>query len=167
MADGVAITAGSGTTIYTDDLGASGHVQRIKAGWGAENSYNDPAVATPLPVQATSESSQMTMGGTVVTPGFAVINTSSSGDTTLVAAAGASKVIRVIAYTLVCDAAVAVKFTSGAGGTALSGAMSFAANGGASAQCEKGLFQTATNTALVINLSAAVGVRGHLTYIAG
>lgn len=30
MADGVAITAGSGTTIATDDTGASGHVQLVK-----------------------------------------------------------------------------------------------------------------------------------------
>lgn len=30
MADGIAITAGSGTTVATDDLGATGHVQWVK-----------------------------------------------------------------------------------------------------------------------------------------
>ena len=30
MADGIAITAGSGTTILTDDTGAGGHAQVVK-----------------------------------------------------------------------------------------------------------------------------------------
>jgi hypothetical protein len=38
MADGVAITAGSGTTISTDDAGASGHVQRVKLTYSADGS---------------------------------------------------------------------------------------------------------------------------------
>lgn len=38
MADGVAITAGSGTTIFTDDLGASGHAQYMKLLDGTNNS---------------------------------------------------------------------------------------------------------------------------------
>jgi len=162
----VQVTAGAGTTIATDDIGSGVQVQRVKPVWGADGTGTDTQIAQPLPVQATPESSQMTMGGTVVTPQFAVINTSASGDTTLVSAVSA-KVTRVIAYTLVCDGVVAVKFTSGAAGTALTGAMSFAANGGAASACDRGLFQTATNTALVINLSSAVGVRGHITYIQG
>lgn len=166
MADNVAITAGSGTTIATDDI-AGVQVQRVKPTWGADGTATDTQVSQPLPVQSSIESSQMTMAGTVVTPLYAVINTSASGDTSLVSAV-ASKVIRVIAYTFVCDGAVAVKFTSGAAGTALTGAMSCAANGGATPPyCPAGHFQTASNTALVINLSAAVGVRGHLTYITG
>jgi hypothetical protein len=38
MADGVAITAGSGTTIATDDAGASGHVQIVKLALSADGS---------------------------------------------------------------------------------------------------------------------------------
>jgi len=167
LADNVSITAGSGTNIATDDIGGGVQAQRVKPVWGVDGTGTDTSVANPMPVQNTSESSQMTMAGTVVTPLYAVINVSSSGDNTLVAAV-TSKVIRVLAYTLVCDNAVAVKFTSGAAGTALTGAMSFAANGGATPPyCEKGHFQTASNTALVLNLSGAVGVRGHLTYITG
>lgn len=47
MADGVAITAGSGTTIATDDSGASGHVQIVKLALSADGS------ATPIPADAT------------------------------------------------------------------------------------------------------------------
>lgn len=169
MADNVAITAGAGTTIATDDIGSGVQVQRIKPVWGTDGVGTDTSVANPLPSQTTPESSQMTMNGVITTPLYAVINSSSSGDTTLVAAV-TSKVIRVLSYTLVADGptTVAVKFTSGTAGTALTGAMSFAANGGAAVPyCPAGHFQTATNTALVINLSGAVGVRGHLTYITG
>jgi hypothetical protein len=38
MADGVAITAGSGTTIATDDAGATGHVQIVKLAVSADGS---------------------------------------------------------------------------------------------------------------------------------
>jgi len=47
MADGVAITAGSGTTIATDDAGATGHVQIVKLAISADGS------ATPIPADAT------------------------------------------------------------------------------------------------------------------
>lgn len=165
MADNATLPA-TGSIVAANDIGAGVLVQRVKPVWGAPGTGTDTQVAQPLPVQASAESSQMTMLGTVVTPQYAIINTSSTGNTTLVAAV-AAKVTRVIAYALVCDGTVAVKFTSGAGGTNLTGAMSFVANGGVTTQCDKGLFQTATNTDLVLNLSGAVGVRGHLTYIQG
>lgn len=47
MADGVQITAGSGTTIATDDAGAGGHVQVVKLAIAADGS------ATALPGDAT------------------------------------------------------------------------------------------------------------------
>jgi hypothetical protein len=47
MADGVAITAGSGTTIATDDAGATGHVQIVKLALSADGS------ATPISADAT------------------------------------------------------------------------------------------------------------------
>jgi hypothetical protein len=49
MADNVAITAGSGTTIATDDVGGAQY-QRVKVVWGADGSVNDTSVAAPLPV---------------------------------------------------------------------------------------------------------------------
>lgn len=168
MAENVQITAGSGTTIATDDCTINAtavQVQRVKTGWGADSVYNDPAIATPVPVQNTLETSQMSSVGTIVTPKFGVINVSSSGDTQLVATDSSHK-IRVLNYSLVCDGAVAVKFTKGNAGTAMTGAMSFAANGGISAPFSPaGHFETDTTHDLTINLSAAVGVRGHFSYV--
>lgn len=51
MADGVAITAGSGTTIATDDI-AGVHYQRVKPVHGADGSATDTSAAAPLPVQS-------------------------------------------------------------------------------------------------------------------
>lgn len=53
MADNVAITAGSGTTIAADDVGAGVLVQRVKATWGPDGTANDTDVASgkSLPVQ--------------------------------------------------------------------------------------------------------------------
>jgi hypothetical protein len=53
MADNVAITAGSGTTIAADDIGAGLLVQRVKATWGPDGTANDTDVASgkPMPVQ--------------------------------------------------------------------------------------------------------------------
>lgn len=47
MTDGVAITAGSGTTIATDDAGAAGHVQLVKQAISTDGS------ATLIPADAT------------------------------------------------------------------------------------------------------------------
>lgn len=56
MSDNVAITAGSGTTIAADDVGAGVLVQRVKATWGPDGTANDADVATgkPLPTQLRS-----------------------------------------------------------------------------------------------------------------
>ncbi len=48
MADGVAITAGSGTTVLTDDTGATGHAQVVKLGISTDGS------ATLIPADATN-----------------------------------------------------------------------------------------------------------------
>lgn len=48
MADGVQITAGSGTTILTDDTGAGGHAQVVKLGISTDGS------ATLIPADATN-----------------------------------------------------------------------------------------------------------------
>jgi hypothetical protein len=98
---------------------------------------------------------------------FASIDVAASGDNTIVAASPGNK-CKVLSYSLVCDGTVATRWKSGAG-TNLSGAMSFVANTGIAppsfAPAEGHLFETAVNTALVLNLSAAIGVRGHMSYI--
>jgi hypothetical protein len=111
------------------------------------------------------ESSSMTVAGASVTPKFAVIDVASAGDNTLIAAVVGKK-IRVLSYTIIASADVTVRFESGAGGTALTGQMQVAGNGGVHvAYSSVGHFETATNTLLNLELSGATSVDGHLTYI--
>ena len=103
---------------------------------------------------------------TAITPQFAVISAASSGDNTLVAAAGASNKIRVLSYTIIADGDVDVRFESGAAGTALTGQMALTTNSGVHAAFNPvGHFETAANTLLNLELSGAIGVNGHITYI--
>ena len=165
MADNFGTNAGSGgNTFASDDIGGVQHT-RVKVEWGADGTANDTAVAAPLPVQATVESNQMTAGGTIVTPKFAIIDAASSGDNTLVAAV-TSKKIRVLALFLVAAGTVTVRFESGAGGTALTGQMNLIANTGfVLPHNPVGWFETAVATLLNLELSAAISVDGSLTYI--
>jgi hypothetical protein len=104
-------------------------------------------------------------GTTALTPKFAVIDVASSGDNTILAAVNPKK-IRVLSYVLVASAAVTVRFESGASGTALTGQMQLAANGGVVAPYNPlGHFETASNTLLNLELSGANSVDGHLTYV--
>jgi len=52
MADNVPITAGSGTTIATDDVGGGVQVQRVKVTFGADGTATDANSTTPLPAAA-------------------------------------------------------------------------------------------------------------------
>ena len=53
MADNIEVTAGTGTNIAADDIGAGLLVQRVKTTWGPDGTANDADVASgkPLPVQ--------------------------------------------------------------------------------------------------------------------
>lgn len=96
---------------------------------------------------------------------FAKINASTSGNNQLVPAVSGHQ-IRVMNYTLVGDDAVDVKFLSdGDSNTDLTGPMAIAAaGGGMSVDSQHGLFETARGEALMLNLSGAVEVNGHLAY---
>lgn len=52
MADGIPITAGSGTTVATDDTGATGHVQLFKLAYSADGS---PLLSLATDAQAQAE----------------------------------------------------------------------------------------------------------------
>ena len=96
---------------------------------------------------------------------YAVISAGSSGDNTVVAAVTGKK-IRVLSFFLVAAGAVTVRFESGASGTALTGVMSLAANGGLScAHNELGWFETAAGVLLNLELGGVVQVSGAITYI--
>jgi len=99
---------------------------------------------------------------TALTPKFATI-VGAIGDNTVVAAV-TGKIIRVTSYFIVATAATTVRFESGAGGTALTGAMSLAANGILQASHDPtGHFQTASGALLNLELTGAA--QGYLKYI--
>jgi len=165
MADGYVTNAGAGgSTFASDDIGGTHH-PRVKVEWGADGSANDTAVAAPMPVQATVESNQMTAGGTVVTPKYAVIAASSSGNNTIVAAV-TSKKVRILAVQMISNGTVNAKWQSGAGGTDLTGLAYLVANTGYVLPYNPvGWFETASNTLMNLNLSAAIAVGGSIVYI--
>lgn len=101
---------------------------------------------------------------TALTPKFAVIAATSSGNTDVVAAV-TSKKIRVLAYNLLVSGAASVKFQSGAS-TDKTGSKALAANGGLVAGFNPlGWFETVSGEKLNINSSAAVTIGGELVYV--
>ena len=109
----------------------------------------------------------MRNGTTVVTPAFVAINAASSGDNTLLAAAGSSNKIRVLALNIVVGAAVNVRLESGTGGTAMTGIYEFNGKGDGIVLpfSPIGWFETAANTLLNLELSGAVSVDGSFVYV--
>lgn len=98
-------------------------------------------------------------------PKFAIIDHATSGDNTLVAAV-AGKKIRVLALFLVAAGAVVARLEGGAGGTALTGQMTLAANGTLVLPFNPlGWFETAASTLLNLELGGAVSADGSLLYI--
>lgn len=163
MADNFVTNAGSGGSTFASDDISSVQYPRVKPSWGADGSATDTSVAAPMPVQNTPESNQMTASGTVVTPKFAVIAASSSGDNVLVSAVTGKK-IRVLALAMMSNGTVNGKFQSGA--TDISGLFYMVANTGAVLPYNPaGWCETAVTTNLELNLSAAIAVGGLLTYI--
>ena len=95
---------------------------------------------------------------------FVAISASNSGDNTILAGI-AGKRIRVLNYLAVAADAVSIKWKSGAG-TDLSGAIPLIANVGAVCpEAVLGWLRTSTGEALVLNLSGAVLVAGHIACI--
>lgn len=93
---------------------------------------------------------------------YAVISASST-DNTLVAA-NANARIRVHSLFIVATAALTATFKDGTGGTAITGAMPLAANGGVVLPYNpEGWFITSKNTLLSLNLSTSSAFGG-LTY---
>jgi hypothetical protein len=150
------IGGGDGTNARTLKVSSSGVV-----------SVDGSAVTQPVSGTVTANAGTGTMvvdtiGGRTIL--FASISAASSGNNTIISAV-TSKKITVLGYVLVADGAVTAQWQDGASGTALSGAMSFAANGGVSAHLGGiPMMQGSTATLLNLNLGGAVGVRGHIAY---
>jgi hypothetical protein len=95
----------------------------------------------------------------------AAIDAATSGDNTLVAAVSGKK-LRVLSCFLLAAAAVNVRFESGASGTARTGQMNLAANGGfVLPHNPAGWFETVAGELLNLELSGAVSVDGCLIYV--
>lgn len=100
-----------------------------------------------------------------IAPNFAVINVATSGDNAIIAGTTSKKIV-VLDYVLVCGAADQVTFKNGISGTAVTGPMRFAANGGISAGYSPvGHFQSASGASLVLNSSLGSQISGHITYV--
>lgn len=155
---GTAVTSGAGavtagtqrTTLASDDPA----VTALEA-----------LVAATATINVGQDSSVMFLGATAVTPKFAVISASSSGDNTIVTGV-ASKKIRVLAFRVNGSAAVNWKFQSSTGGD-ITG-LFYCVSGGQGeigAFSPVGLFQTVAGEDLQLNLSGAVAVGGYVVYI--
>lgn len=114
-------------------------------------------------VSASNETNTIYNGATALTPKFAVISASSSGDNSIVALVSGKK-IRVLRWSITANGAVNAKWRSNTTDiTGLRYLTQYASGGGGF--CPVGLFETAAGQALNLNLSGAVAVGGELTYV--
>lgn len=123
------------------------------------------AVQDTSTINVAQDTAAVKNGATSLTPKFAAISTSASGDSAVVAAV-VGKQIRVLDYLLMGNGAVNAKFRSAT--TDITGLHYIAsagqgANGGGFSPIGK--FQTVAGEALNINLSGAVAVGGWVVYV--
>ncbi len=104
MADNIAVTAGSGTTIAADDVGAGVLHQRVKVTWGPDGTGNDTDTASgkALPVQLRS--------GTGV---LGVIDSHGSVQNTLVDSSGNAITFNANGYALPANSAPVAAVSGG------------------------------------------------------
>lgn len=115
---------------------------------------------------AVQNTESTTLPSFTTAPDSVAIAASSSGDNTLISAPGVGKTIYVYAYSISFNGTVNAKLTDGAAGTNKAGLFYGVANAGAanSVRPPYYLFKCSSNTALVLNLSGAVAVGGHISY---
>lgn len=161
MSDNVEVSGGVGVVIAADEIGSAKY-QRVKVNHGIDGQTVDASHTDPLPVSAYPAADKISWGGFLYPIQNKVIDTATIGDQTIITAIGTSYFV-VFSYDLVVAAAVALTWKSGA--TALSGAKSFAANGGICKPGPHPYLRTAPGAPLVLGLGAAVQTSGELTYI--
>jgi len=111
------------------------------------------------PISVTVANSSLTVRYGSVS--FATINATTSGDTQVVAAVSNRRIV-VVAFGVIASATVNIRFRSGT--TDITGAMRLVEGGGIAHSYDAGLFQTAVNQPLNINLSANATVGGYVVY---
>jgi hypothetical protein len=114
---------------------------------------------TNTPVSVTVTNSPLIVAHSTVL--YAPINATTSGDTQIVPAVSGKR-IRVIAYAVIANATVSIKFRSGT--TDITGSMRVVQGGGIAHAYDGGLFETAVGQALNINLSTNATVGGYVVY---
>jgi len=110
------------------------------------------------PISATITNTLTVRYGSVL---FATISATSSGDTQVVPAVSNRRIV-VVAFAVIANATVNIRFRSG--GTDITGTMRLVEGGGIAHAYDGGLFQTATNQPLNINLSTNATVGGYVVY---
>lgn len=160
-ADNVAITAGAGTTISTDDISGV-QVQRVKIQHGQDGTATDASAASPLPVTAPAatrtthsiaaalQTDVIMLGLTGLTPKFfSAAVAASSTDSQLIAAV-TSKKLRILSLVAQCGA-TATDMTFETGGSSRIHKIPAGANGGQSLGFNPvGWFETASGASLTV-----------------
>lgn len=140
---------------------------------GVNGATGQGVSATSIPVVIASDqsviptsqdSATLYAGTTALTPKFAAIAASSSGDNTVVAAVTGKK-IRVLGYRFSANGTVAAKWRSSTAGdiSGLSYLVQYASAGASFSPV--GHFETTAGEGLVLNLDGAVAVGGHVSYV--
>ncbi len=173
--ESVAVTPGVGAGIACDLVGGV-NFQAVKIDVGADGATSGPvSAANPMPVGllfgATAVSASVGLPIRYQVPnlggGFlssAKIDHAASGENAVIAGV-ASQTIRIHKMFFKCDGAVSVFFKDAAGGNALTGTMIVAAGESCVLDLDgEPWFETAAAGAFIINLSAAVGIRGRIYY---
>jgi len=161
------VAAGSGATSAT--------TQRVVLATDSPGvtTAGQAAMAASLPVAIASNQSAVAVAidtasisnnGTALTPKFATIAASSSGDNAIVSAV-ASKKIRVLAVQMISNGTVNAKWQSATAGDKTGLAYLVANAGYVLPFCPVGWFETASNEDLQLNLSAAIAVGGSIVYV--
>ena len=174
MADNMLIsTAGGNRTVASDQI-ASVDYQRAKLISGADGT-NDGDVQRanltqigPLPANAYLASDFIMAAGLGLTPKFALINVTSTGDATIVSGV-TGKQILVLSYVVTGDTLGTFRWESPAG-TPISGLMLMTVSTVGNGYVEAGFspvghFIGASGEALTVEMATANDLQGHLTYV--
>jgi hypothetical protein len=149
-------------TLVGSGFGANSAPLPVTLEDAAGNPISASASRTTDSIASSLATDALMNGNTVLTPIFASI--SSTGSANTVAAVGGKK-IRIVSMFIVVAGATTVQFQSNTTSN-VSGAMSFATNGGISLPFNPvGWFQTNTGEGLNHVLGTSVGFAGGLTYI--
>ena len=176
MADNVAITAGAGTSIATDDI-AGVQWQRVKVGWGSDGTAGDTSAANPLPVTApaasrtthsiaaAAQSDALMSSLTALTPKyFSATVAASQTDSSLIALV-ASRKLRIIALAVQCGG-TATDITFESGTTTRIHKVPAGANGGQVLPPNQwGWFETASGSALTVTTGTGSSTEISGTYV--